>query len=540
MFYIYIAFLYLIGIFHWNVYPDVLVDALKNLQNSMYVLTREIQPPGAPDSELNRWIAQCRKLPTYKQIKRGELEKKTALTYDGFKKTIQECTQFRQDALNRSSELWVNHTEYQNAVSMKREDKDYPNFIPYAQKFAVQPGDTLIMQGDRHGDIHSFVAFLEHMKNENIIDGTFTIIKPNTYFIFLGDYVDRGMHSAEVANTIMRLQMANPKNCIFVRGNHETKEISKTYGCEDEFLRKFGEKQGEELFELVCQWYETLPVVLFVPQNTTREFIQCCHGGLEFGYIPDRILKYNRDETITYEHMTTFNRLTNYQEMTSSEDEKIKKIMDDYLSSKLFKNGPLTSQNLGFLWSDFYVESKYETEKFDIEAKAKREGMSPADIVAEMKSWKSSFDTQAMYGFYDKGRGWNFGWYTTLLWRIFIMNKCAYSLAGIFRAHQHGDKAMMHRMRTGATPGVVLLWQNDNKNIYNTKKRLLWDGVVATFDIAPGTYNGVLFDINFDTYGQLTVGAGGFAETWTFDIFNKVMYDKDGNLVTSSYRLIAG
>ena len=49
---------------------------------------------------------------------------------------------------------------------------------------------------------------------------------PNTNYIFLGDYVDRGCHSVEVISLLCLLKLKYPKCIKLIRGNHETKLVT--------------------------------------------------------------------------------------------------------------------------------------------------------------------------------------------------------------------------------------------------------------------------------------------------------------------------
>lgn len=50
---------------------------------------------------------------------------------------------------------------------------------------------------------------------------------PDTNYLFLGDYVDRGTNSLSTFLLLLALKLKYPERVTILRGNHESREITK-------------------------------------------------------------------------------------------------------------------------------------------------------------------------------------------------------------------------------------------------------------------------------------------------------------------------
>ncbi|CAD7940355.1 unnamed protein product [Amoebophrya sp. A120] len=114
--------------------------------------------------------------------------------------------------------------------------------------------------GDIHGQYHDLLRLFEY--------GGFP---PESNYLFLGDYVDRGKQSLETICLLMCYKVKYPENFFLLRGNHECASITRIYGFYDECKRRYNIK----LWKTFCDAFNCFPVAAVVDEK-----ILCMHGGL--------------------------------------------------------------------------------------------------------------------------------------------------------------------------------------------------------------------------------------------------------------------
>lgn len=134
----------------------------------------------------------------------------------------------------------------------------------------------VVIVGDIHGQFFDLMQIFE-------IGGNV----PDSTYVFLGDYVDRGYHSVETFSFLLTLKLLYPKHIVLLRGNHETRGISQQYGLYLEITKKYGNPNP---WKYICDVFDYLPMAAVIDGK-----VFCVHGGLSprIAYI-DQIRTFNR------------------------------------------------------------------------------------------------------------------------------------------------------------------------------------------------------------------------------------------------------
>ena len=146
-------------------------------------------------------------------------------------------------------------------------ESDFVTLLKLAQDILYQEGTLLNLTtpisvcGDVHGQFEDVIHLFE-------VGG----LPPETKYLFLGDYVDRGYWSVDTLALLLAYKCKYPDRFFMLRGNHECRQVNNAYGFYEEILQKFG---FASLWKLCNDVFDYLPIGAIIDGK-----IFCVHGGL--------------------------------------------------------------------------------------------------------------------------------------------------------------------------------------------------------------------------------------------------------------------
>jgi len=134
---------------------------------------------------------------------------------------------------------------------------------------------------------------------------------PDTNYLFMGDYVDRGYYSVETVSLLVCLKVRYRERITILRGNHESRQITQVYGFYDECLRKY---QSSNVWKHYTDLFDYFPLTALIETQ-----IFCLHGGLSPNIESlHKIAELDRVQEVKVLHTHTYTHLPSHTPPVSS------------------------------------------------------------------------------------------------------------------------------------------------------------------------------------------------------------------------------
>ncbi|KAH8821685.1 Metallo-dependent phosphatase-like protein [Xylogone sp. PMI_703] len=179
--------------------------------------------------------------------------------YDGVRLGNEMTAEFITDMIERFKNGKRIHKKYvyQIIIAVKKIVYDEPTMV----ELEVEDGKQLTVCGDTHGQYFDLMELFR-------LNGLPT---EKHYYLFNGDFVDRGSWSTEIALLLYAYKWLRPSAFFLNRGNHETDDMNRVYGFEGECKAKYNER----VFKLFSESFSALPLATLVGKRYL-----VLHGGL--------------------------------------------------------------------------------------------------------------------------------------------------------------------------------------------------------------------------------------------------------------------
>jgi serine/threonine-protein phosphatase 2B catalytic subunit len=94
----------------------------------------------------------------------------------------------------------------------------------------VKISEPIVVVGDIHGQYYDLVNMLNKAGDPSKIN-----------YLFLGDYVDRGIFGLECMVLLLAIKINYPKKFVLLRGNHESRNMTESFTFREEVIQRFDE-----------------------------------------------------------------------------------------------------------------------------------------------------------------------------------------------------------------------------------------------------------------------------------------------------------
>jgi len=183
-------------------------------------------------------------------------------------------------AVQRILDMFQRPSQHMDYLKSEVFAKDLLKLVSKVRNMLEREPRCIFLQSSCYvfGDIHGNLEDL-HFFSDNIWRLGMSLTAGN--FLFLGDYVDRGLNCLECVAYLFAMKYQLPNKVFLLRGNHETRDVNgwEEHYAERSFIyqcrSRFGDDVGYRVWESVNQCFDRMPLAAVIDQD-----IFCVHGGI--------------------------------------------------------------------------------------------------------------------------------------------------------------------------------------------------------------------------------------------------------------------
>ena len=124
----------------------------------------------------------------------------------------------------------------------------------------IKSSEPVVVVGDIHGQYYDLVHMLNKAGHPSKLN-----------YLFLGDYVDRGIFGLECIMLLISIKINYPKKFMLLRGNHESRNMTEIFTFRDEVISRFDNQVYDSFMEL----FDALPIACVIDEKYLA-----MHGGI--------------------------------------------------------------------------------------------------------------------------------------------------------------------------------------------------------------------------------------------------------------------
>ena len=110
-------------------------------------------------------------------------------------------------------------------------------------------GEPIVIVGDLHGQFYDLCHMLDKAGPLSDIN-----------YLFLGDYVDRGIFGLECVMLLLCIKINYAKNVILLRGNHESRNMTENFTFREEVITRY----DLEIYNIIMEAFDSMPLACIV------------------------------------------------------------------------------------------------------------------------------------------------------------------------------------------------------------------------------------------------------------------------------------